>query len=207
MAANFARLPTPTIISLGKAGAVAQLTRACRAAMLDFVNGAPFWDKRALATWLVGRYAPLVKNVAQPPMPRRAVLVLEPRLVEILGDARHTLLACLRLARRNHAASAGAWRMIRLGALSPCEDDEARGWMPVSLPRMRLRDRLLSLWAVDYFADDSEYESSLAICARCQRVEFDALSVARSTCRAHSSAFSERPPRESITRMRTRGDR
>lgn len=188
-------LNTPTIITLPEPGAVDELTRRARKAMLEFCNGALFWDKRGLARWLVDSYAPLVKSVeADPSALPNLVLpdAIEPRLMQVVTEARQSLVGALRLSRDGRSAAACAWKMIREGVLAPCEDptgaaNATRGWMPIAQPRMRLRDRVLSLWAVDFLANDQCYASELVFCSRCGLVEFDAISRARGTCRAHKA--------------------
>lgn len=204
-----------TILTFPGSDGVESMLRAARRGMLEFANGALFWDKAALAKWLVSSYAPVTKiaddvNPAAAPAstpPRANVTVLEPRVFQVLNDARQSLIGALRLSMDGRSAATSAWKMIREGALTPCEDSEgdARGFMPVAYARMRLRDRVLSLWAADFMAHPEAYGTELVICSRCGLVEFDAIARARGTCRAHKSTMSGVPmafPAESETRIR-----
>lgn len=212
MSAAAARnIATPTIITFPKSGDVAQLTQKARAAMLDFANGALFWDKRGLARWLVESYGPLTKKVDAPLLSAvageaRATSIEDARVQELLLDTRQFLMGALRLSTDGRSGAVSAWRMIREGALTPCEDEggKARGWMPVSHGRMRLRDRVLSLWAADFLSNDHDYATELTLCSRCFRVEFDPWSRARGTCKVHQTP-SDAPALEQLaseTRIR-----
>lgn len=200
-------LLTPTIISFPDAGTSEAVSRHARKAMLEFYNGGLFWDKRALAKWLLESYGPIAKKGEGEEESRAMPYPTEPTIHRIVTDARQVLASTLRLSMDGHSSASFAWKMIRQESVAQCEDEEGRGWVPVARPRMRLRDRVLSLWAVDFLSHDHEYAHEFALCKQCGFAEFDAIARASGACRAHrniGSGFHEAWAAESETRIRVK---
>ncbi len=157
---------------------------ACRSAALSFMDGvAHGWSKFDLAMWLAGPYAHATRFAPRgertlPDRPTQNGPESDPlggeRLHEVMDNARmHSLALCeeLSLPRSDSDFIDDA---IARGLLTPIEDH--RGsllWVPVDAARMRLCDRVRSLFVVDYLLAPHLYLESLLVCQRCERIVFD----------------------------------
>ena len=62
-----------------------------------------------------------------------------------------------------------------------------RVWVPVDITRMRLRDRVASLFVADYLNRPSDYEL-FHVCHLCEAITFDPESKALGRCATHRSS-------------------
>jgi len=160
----------------------------CRHAALAFVNGAASgWDKVDLASWLTGEYAWATRHV--PRGERVAALarseVEEPTLERVVSSARLQVVASLEDAVLNGGTLAFAAEASRRGLVREALDPNGEpSWVPVDGARMRLRDRVLALFAADFLHAPEAY-GALYVCHRCELVAFDPAARELGTCRAH----------------------
>src|SRR5262249_41909658 len=143
-------------------------------------NGAERWSKRDLALWLAGPYT-LVTQTAEslvegkPSAPRRLRRPVDPRtLACVVAEAGEFGRDLLRGSMRTDGGGVTAWDAWQRGLIVRCEDAFLNeGWIPLDLPRLRLRDRVTSLWAADYLANTADYERILSVCEVCGEASFD----------------------------------
>ena len=160
----------------------------CRAAGLAFVNGVGRgWTKRDLVRWLVGSY-----REAAFPLPGSERLGFAPNIAEV--DAKR--IDRLLFEVRDHAlkslettpdglVSLSCWAKTA-GSVMRCRHGSGEmGYIPVDWPRMRLEDRVMSLFAVDALVRPRDYERRLSICGRCGAVSFDDAARDRGFCDLH----------------------
>lgn len=173
---------------------------ACRIAGVAFLNGVTDgWKKSDLAAWLAGPYRAVTRAAddARRDTPRLVAtdtarvsmsdgLV---RLDEIICEARWRVLAALEAAAMARGPIALATRARALGHVRGVVDADGRSaWVAIDAPGMRLRDRVLSLFAVDALAHPLDYARALTVCHRCERVLFDAAARGRGECPEHRPA-------------------
>jgi hypothetical protein len=172
---------------------------ACRSAALSFMGGVTEgWSKLDLAMWLSGPYAHATRFV---PRGERTLSPVashgppaDPCGVEHLADVMdnalmHTLALCEELSLPR-GESEFIDEAIARGLLAPIEaganaNDAALLWVPVDAERMRLRDRVRALFAVDYLLSPQLYSEALFVCHRCERVVFDVSSKQLGQCSLH----------------------
>ncbi len=172
---------------------------ACRVAGLAFLNGVTAgWTKADLAAWLAGPYRAVtrpVELVVRHDTPRLATTDVATRasdpsglarLDEVICEARWRVLAALESAAMSRGRVAFAARARTLGHVRCVVDADGRStWVALDARGMRLRDRVLALFAVDCLAHPLDYERELIVCHRCERVFFDASARGRGECPAH----------------------
>jgi hypothetical protein len=159
---------------------------ACRPAGLAFLRGSrEGWGTAELARWLVGPYAeatsrvPRLDEETEPPVgagPRVDPL----RVREILAAAQDEVeaeLACAVMGGTSFVREA-----IEAGAVAQTLDGI---WLALDRPRMRLKDRVLALFASDYLLRPQEYLERLSICEKCGTVAFDPTARLTRQCGAH----------------------
>jgi len=176
-----------------------EIADACRVAGLAFVSGvARGWTKRDLAEWLLGPYSEAACSLPGATEPAPAVTSPVPTVMlqRLLRETRATVLELLS-APPDRVVLLGAWAS-EAGAIMRSQHEGGRtGWIPVSLPRMRLEDRVLSLFAVDVLVRRHDYMTELSICRRCRSVAFDPRSREVGLCAFHDtpvgSASGTRP--------------
>ena len=169
----------------------------CRAAALDFVNRVSVRaDKHALAEWLRGPYRAHV--IALAPMRTRRIDssgLMRGALERLIVNARREVTETLLSARDPGDGVAFGYTALAAGHVYRCRDiDGVEGWVPVSHPRMRLVDRVMSLVATDYLLRSDDYENALFACVRCETLVFDAGRAEGRVCPAHQSDVSELGP-------------
>ncbi|MDB4995096.1 MAG: hypothetical protein JWM74_2528 [Myxococcaceae bacterium] len=180
-----------------------EVAEACRAAGLAFVNGvASGWTKTDLARWLVGPYreaaCPLPgaeRGVSEPPAPGVRV---EARISRLLHEVRAHVVRGLE-SSPDGLVDLPCWALTAGSILRSQHDDGEAGFIPVDWPRMRLEDRVMSLFAVDCLMRGADYATKLVVCRRCKRVSFDEKAHAVGLCDLHYRPV----PRSSGVRLKT----
>jgi len=188
-----------TVLTLPKDFGSMAVAGACRVTALAFLEESDRWGKAELAMWLMGPYSQLTQLVS--PHSRRGgggagskdvplLRDIDVRMVDrVIKTAREEIVSTLRDAAEPGGAAAFALAMQVNGFVVRCEDrGRVAGWVPTTLAR-RLADRVLSLFASDYLAGPTPYETELAVCYRCARVSFDATARERGTCDSHGSGM------------------
>jgi hypothetical protein len=153
-----------------------EVAQACRAAGLAFVNGvANGWTKADLARWLVGPYRDAVCPLpgAEPDLiGAEGEPVITARLLRLLQEVRAHVLRGLEDSP-DGLVDLPCWAVSAGSILRSRHANGDVGFVPVDWPRMRLEDRVMSLFAVDCLARGKDYETKLVVCRRCQHVTFD----------------------------------
>jgi hypothetical protein len=179
------------------------LSEECRAAALSFMTGVGAgWDKLDLALWLTGDYARATRHrkhgerVATPTLgvvDEIPAETLEALVVHVRGQ----LLASLEMAALELGALDFAEAQVARGLVRQMIDADGRdAWVPVDGARMRLRERLESLFAADYLNAPYTY-AGMFVCPRCEAVVFDAHAKRTGICGIHR--ISDTVPREGGT--------
>jgi hypothetical protein len=167
------------------------LAGECREAGLAFLDGVlRGWDKSDLAAWLTGPYHRVTQRrgerVTNPALFTDQNLVAVERLEELMLRARVEVVTTLSEASRSGGSIVFVGEAIRRGGILPTRtSDDADAWAPVDVLRMRLTDRVLSLFAADYLIRPVDYASDLVACLACGAVAFDATARSSASCRAH----------------------
>jgi hypothetical protein len=171
-----------------------QYASAVREAATAFVRGTTFgWGRQDLARWLVCQYSPcLVADATVVPGSRRdaALATLsaassqfdDERIERIILDARSGILRMLSdlgwptLARQiaKRAVAMGDVRKVRM-------PDGAAIWAPVGRARMRLADRVASLFLADAMNRPAAYRQVL-LCRHCGELGFTTPIVHDASC-------------------------
>jgi hypothetical protein len=166
------------------------IAKSCRAAGLSFVNGATHgWGKRELGRWLLGPYRTAACDL--PGAERDDVLAgwAEPvftlRLQELLREVTEHVLSGLRMSP-DGLVKLPAWALTAGSVMRSRHAGGVHGFVPIDWPRMRLEDRVMSLFAVDCLLRREDYETTLAICGRCSMVSFDASARRVGACVVHA---------------------
>ena len=193
-----------------EAGATREtIAEECRLAALELMAGAASgWDKLDLVLWLTGPYHRATRHV---PRGERTTHVddeaeIEPEaLDELVVRVRGQVLASLEKAALDDGVLDFADDAITRGIVRKATDENGdEVWVPVDVSRMRLRDRVRSLFAADYLnAPDAYIE--LYVCHRCEAVVFDAGAKRLGICAAHKR-LSGVVPREDGSTPRVVGD-
>ncbi|WP_394832058.1 hypothetical protein LVJ94_36630 [Pendulispora rubella] len=165
-----------------------RVATSCRAAGLAFVNGVGRgWTKRDLARWLVGAY-----HAAAYPLPGSERVGFGPTMTEVDAKRIERLLFSVRDhvlksldATPDGLVSLSIWAKTAGSVLRSRHGSGEMGYIPVDWPRMRLEDRVMSLFAVDALLRPRDYERRLSICGRCASVSFDDAARERGFCDMH----------------------
>lgn len=164
----------------------------CREAALLFMNGvATGWDKVDLALWLSGFYAratrhvPRGERVEMPIEDAEPVTVAEESVVALVDRTRLQLLpalekAAMELGELDFVDHCRSRRFVQTARLADGEPVV----LAIDLPRMKLVDRVRSLFAAD-FCNRSYAYLDLLVCHRCESVVFDEDAKRIGHCRAH----------------------
>jgi hypothetical protein len=164
------------------------VTEDCRFAALEFMSGvAAGWRKIDLVLWLTDAYARATRHVQRG---ERSVS-LEPQEIpdtdieELLVRVRAQLLASLETAVLSEGRLDFVPQAVDKGfVVRASTPDGEPVWVPVNGTRMRLRDRVESLFATDWL-NDSESWSELFVCHRCEAVVFDQNAKELGVCASH----------------------
>jgi hypothetical protein len=181
-------MSSPLVMALPAGVRVVKFTMGCRAAALDFVNrvGASR-GKEQLVEWLRGPYRSHVVTIAHASHRRIAPAVVRPSSVQkLLTRTRQQVGAAMLSLCDPEAGVAFAYEALASGLVYRGQDAKGvQGWVPVSYPRMRLLDRVLSLVAADHLMRPGDYETRLFQCSACEVLSFDAQRRALGVCAAH----------------------
>ncbi|MDB4938675.1 MAG: hypothetical protein JWP87_5647 [Labilithrix sp.] len=169
----------PRIVTLLPGVRVTEVADACRSAALGFAWGAHHgWGRRELARWLVGPYAraaAATRSLRVSGM-RPAVIVrplTEDTIEELLRRARAEVIEVLRGVWSWTHDGATVRARIDEGLVAGIVDDASNlGFAPVDQPRMRLVDRVRSLFIADYLTRPTEY-AAFVVCPECDGATFD----------------------------------
>ncbi len=188
--------PNDSGINILKPGTrVFDVADACRDAALAFAWSGHFWTKRELAEWLVGPYARAVIAIrwglptqtpigrtSQPPASgvhavsrshRADGSIPAASIARLLASAHAEILDLLRQVWSWRNDASFAREAIDEGLVAGVIDERgAIGYAPIDTPRMRLADRVRSLFLADYLTRPEAYES-FAVCPRCDGATFD----------------------------------
>jgi hypothetical protein len=193
-----------------EAGATRQsVAEECRATALELIAGAAAgWQKLDLVLWLTGPYQHATRHV---PRGERVAHVeeddeLEPEAIdELVVRVRGEVLASLARAALEYGAIDFADDAVTRGIVRKAQAETGESaWVPVDIARMRLRDRLRSLFAADYLNAPATY-TELFVCQRCEAVVFDAGAKRLGVCAAHKRV-SGVVPRDDGSTPKVAGD-
>jgi hypothetical protein len=99
--------------------------------------------------------------------------IAEETIGQLVTTAHAGLLDTLRSAWTSCHEGSLACTMIDLGLLTSVMDEEfGIGYAPVDFPRLRLVDRVTSLFVADFLTRPSDYDA-FTVCAECSAVTFD----------------------------------
>lgn len=161
-----------------------------RHAALDFMSGvAEGWTKLDLAVWLNGPYALATRHVPRGLRPVRpgAPAIEEPAIEHLLVSVRGQLLAALELAALDGGTPDFIEEALIEQHVRRIDVHGETAWMPVDAARMRLKDRVASLFVADYLNRPSDYRR-LYVCHLCEGISFDG--------RCHAHRVSTAVPKE-----------
>lgn len=181
-------LPSPT-----DACSPASPASPIREAAAEFVRGTTFgWGRRDLAAWLVCHYSPcLVADAAVHPDGIRSLapnlspasVRLDDECIErLILDARCSVLKLLADLAWPSEATARAQNAIGAGHVIATPDRRGdRHWAPVGRRRMRLAERVGSLFIADALEHPLDYPG-LSLCRACGELGFGAKAVHQAGC-------------------------
>jgi hypothetical protein len=168
------------------------LAEECRMTALSFMSGvAQGWTKVDLALWLSGPYARATRHGKHEKHEDIAALLRDGEMIsaaaveDLLTHVRGQLLASLEKAALDFGTLEFSDDIVGRGLVRKVVDAEGQdAWVPVDGARMRLRDRLRSLFTADYLNAPYTY-AELFVCHRCEAVVFDAHAKQISICGLH----------------------
>ncbi|MBX3228590.1 MAG: hypothetical protein KIT84_08050 [Labilithrix sp.] len=193
--------PLDTVVVLPEGFSGAEVARVCRETAVQFMNESARWGKPELAMWLAGPYAIATRHVKKEEGPNLLggtplIKEIDIRVVDrVIRAARTEVHQALAQVCADQS-SAFVLRALIAGTVTRCEDGlREPAWAPVRGASMRLADRVLSLFAVDYLVRPGDYETDLSICASCSSITFDAYARRRDYCSLHAP----QPARKGLT--------
>lgn len=158
---------------------VVDVANACRSAALGFAwsahNG---WGRRELARWLVGPYAHAVAATralrASGTRPAVVHRVLDEQTVEeLLSTTRTEIIEMLRgVWSWTHDARTARARIGEGLVAGMVDEAGGLGFAPIDNVRMRLVDRVRSLFVADHLTRPGDY-AAFAVCEDCDGATFD----------------------------------
>lgn len=159
-----------------------EVADACRKAVVAFfADVAPSGSARAIAAWLVGPYANAVLPTTRFDFPPGRVD--RGRLTDVIDGTRVEAGFTMRSLVSREVGMHLSMNAATSGWVVQFSDLRGNvGFIPVDLPKMRLRDRVLSLISADYMARPDSYAIDLHVCDTCDVPDFTAQSGERS-CR------------------------
>ncbi len=168
---------------------VESISTECRRAAVAFMSSASSgWDKLDLAFWLTGPYARAVRHARHGERVTAlatAPVVEDASVQELVARVHQELLESLVVATHREGALDFADPAVATGHVRKAVDGDGVGvWIPVDLPRMRLLDRVRSLFSADYLNAPDAY-TELYVCAQCGGLVFDGAGKRVGLCAAH----------------------
>jgi hypothetical protein len=165
------------------------IAEECREAALSFMSGvAGGWDKLDLALWLTGPYARATrhgKHGERVAAMHEGDVIDQDTIEALVTRVRGQLIASLEKAALEFGSLEFADEIVERGLVRKVVDAEGRdAWVPVDAARMRLRDRLRSLFVADYLNAPYTY-AELFVCHRCEAVVFDEHAKQVGICGSH----------------------
>lgn len=145
-----------------------------RAAGFVFVSSSRWgWGKRDLANWLVHDYRPAVLSASQRPRTEAsAASADESSATKLVASARRRVVEMLGEATTAWAGADFASESVENGFVIGVSDEAGCiGYAPVHEGRMRLVDRVASLFIADFLTRPRDYEQ-LVVCGSCDEVSF-----------------------------------
>jgi hypothetical protein len=174
-----------------------------RGAALSFVRGTTVgWTRSELADWLVCQYAPcaaspLYPESAEPP-PAFERTLDEGILERVILDARGHALRLLTDLVVPWQASPIARLAVACGTVVSQRDERgAIAYSPVALKRMRLGERVASLFIADYLNHPTDYRWVMT-CRDCGELAFSTELEHASWCKATPETWTMFTPAEAI---------
>lgn len=172
-------------------GVTAEVVAAdSREAALAFMSGvARGWTKHDLVAWLEGEYAHATRHCRQG---ERAVGVslqtrgpLDPLAIErLLTSTRATMIAML-VESLSPTTFEFAHDAVRRNLVHRASDENLEPiWLPIDAARMRLRDRVCSLFAAHRLNDPATH-AALFVCPQCDELVFDEHAQQLGRCGSH----------------------
>ena len=173
----------------------------CRDAALALLGGiSEGWGKRELAYWLVGPYARATRHT---PRGERVAFVSHDEPVTdtaidaLLSRVRTQLVVSLERAALEGGALDFSGDILLRGVVKRAVSADGEDvWFPVDAARLRLRDRLRSLFVAHYMNDPASYDT-LFVCHRCEDVVFDEVAKELGTCARHRTV-SDVVPKQGV---------
>lgn len=174
----------------------------CRYAALSLLTGtAEGWGKRELAHWLVGPYAHATRHT---PRGERVAFVdheepiTDAAIDALLGRVRTQVVASLERAAMDGGALDFSGDILLRGIVKRAVGVDGEDvWFPLDARRLRLKDRLRSLFVAHYMNDPGSYDT-LFVCHGCEDVVFDEVAKELGTCARHRTV-SDVVPRVAAT--------
>lgn len=170
------------------------LSEECRGAALAFMSGVAIgWDKVDLALWLTGPYARATRHAKRGErvadvgaFSEQARESIEDETIEeLVLRVRGQLIAALESAALSDGSLDFAEEAVSRGLVRRATSAEGEQvWVPVDAARLRLKDRVASLFAADFLNSPTDYRA-LVVCHRCESVTFDANARRFGLCAAH----------------------
>ena len=147
----------------------------CRRAALEFMSGvAEGWTKLDLALWLHGpyamasRHAPRGMRASQP----NGHVIEEEAIEHLLVSVRGQILAGLELAALDHGTPDFIEDALIAQHVRRVDTRGGTAWVPIDVARMRLKDRVASLFVADYLNRPDDYRH-LHVCHLCETITFE----------------------------------
>jgi len=138
-------------------------------------DAADGWGRRELAKWLLSHYAPCAVPAGEdgPNFERaRPQIVREEVIARLVREAREDALILLPELRDPMRLAAIARVMINSRFVAAVPDERgARAYAPIALPRMKLSERVASLFVADCLNDPFDYRF-VYVCGACSEVSF-----------------------------------
>jgi hypothetical protein len=169
--------PPRGITLLADGASAAELADAARRAGLAFLRGvAAGWGKRELAEWLLGAYAEVTRHhpsgerVVWPDASERQPIpaaCIEELLERAHEEVLTGLATMIRAGEQAVAQEMRGWLVARV-----LDGNDEMAWMPIDARGARLKDRVLSLFAVDYLHRPDDY-ACLPPCSACGAILLD----------------------------------
>jgi hypothetical protein len=164
----------PRFRLLPRGTTVLDVADRARAAGFVFVSSSRWgWGKRDLANWLVHDYRPAV--LAAPARPRTEASASnadEASATKLASAARRRVVEMLGDATTEWAGTEFATESVEGGLVIGVSDEAGGiGYAPVHQARMRLVDRVASLFIADFLTRPRDYEQ-LVVCGSCDEVSF-----------------------------------